>query len=92
MSLPQDLNKRLAVKDALERALRLKELIDITESDIADIASTLQDTDVIKAKAFKELLNAAYDGQQLLVKAQTKVADVENALAEVSILGKIKVS
>ena len=28
MSLPQDLNKRLAVKDALERALRLKELIE----------------------------------------------------------------
>ena len=92
MSLPQDLNKRLAVKDALERALRLKELIDITESDIADIASTLQDTDVIKAKAFKELLNAAYDGWQLLVKAQAKVADVESALAEVDILGKIKAS
>ena len=92
MSLPQDLNKRLAVKDALERALRLKELIDITESDIADIASILQDTDIIKAKAFNELLNAAYDGQQLLLKAQTKVSNVENALAEVSILGKIKAS
>ena len=90
MSLPTTLDKRQRVAIDLQRALRLKELIDITESDIADIASTLNDEDVIKAKSFKELLAAAYEGKLLLDKANKKVADVQSALAEVDILSKLK--
>lgn len=90
MALPKDLDARLKVQDALTRALRLKELIDITESDIADIASTLNDEKVMKAKDFRELVSAAYEGKLLLDKANKKVADVQSALAEVDILNKVK--
>ena len=88
--LPNDLDKRKKVVDALERGVALLNEIQMLESDVADIASTLQDTEVMKAKDFKKLLAAKYEGQQLLQKAQEKVADVEDSLAAVDILAKIK--
>lgn len=88
--LPNDLDKRKKVVDALERAVALLNEISMLEDDVADIASTLQDTEVMKAKDFKKLLAAKYEGQQLLQKAQEKVADVEDSLAAVDILAKIK--
>lgn len=80
MSLPTTLDKRQRVAIDLQRALRLKELIDITESDIAYIASTLNDEDVIEAKSFKELLTAAYEGKLLLDKANKKIVDILSKL------------
>lgn len=88
--LPNDLDKRKKVVDALERAVALLNEIQMLESDVADISSTLQDTEVMKAKDFKKLLAAKYEGQQILQKAQEKVADVEDSLAAVDILAKIK--
>lgn len=90
MALPNDIEKRKRVQADLQRALKLKELIDITTSDIDDIASTLNDEKVIKAKEFKELLAAAYEGKVLLDKANKRVADVQSALAEVDVLNKLK--
>lgn len=90
MALPNDIEKRKRVQADLQRALKLKEFIDITTSDIDDIASTLNDEKVIKAKEFKELLAAAYEGKVLLDKANKRVADVQSALAEVDVLNKLK--
>lgn len=88
--LPNDIEKRKVVVDALERGVNLLNEISMLEDDVLDIANTLQDTDVMKAKDFKKLLAAKYEGQKLLQKAQEKVADVEDSLAAVDILAKIK--
>lgn len=88
--LPQDIEKRKKVNDALERGVALLNEISMLESDVLDLGTTLQDTEVMKAKDFKKLLAAKYEGQQLLQKAQEKVADVEDSLAAVDILAKIK--
>lgn len=88
--LPNDLEKRKIVVDALERGVNLLNEISMLEDDVLDIANTLQDTEVMKAKDFKKLLAAKYEGQKLLQKAQEKVADVEDSLAAVDILAKIK--
>jgi hypothetical protein len=58
-------------------------------SDVEDLASTLQDEDVIKAKAFKDLLKARYEGQKLLDKAKQKLSEVEDNLTSVEILSKL---
>lgn len=88
--IPQDLEKRKKVVDALERGVALLNEIQMLESDVLDLGTTLQDTEVMKAKDFKKLLAAKYEGQLLLQKAQEKVADVEDSLAAVDILAKIK--
>lgn len=88
--LPQDLDKRKKVVDALERGVALLNEISMLESDVADLGNTLQDTEVMKAKDFKKLLMAKYEGQELLRKAQGKVSEVEDSLAAVDILSKIK--
>lgn len=88
--LPNDLEKRKKVVDALERGVALLNEIQMLESDVLDLSTTLQDTEVMKAKDFKKLLAAKYEGQVLLQKAQEKVADVEDSLAAVDILAKIK--
>lgn len=88
--LPQDLDKRKKVVDSLERGVALLNEISMLESDVLDIANTLQDTEVMKAKDFKKLLMAKYEGQELLRKAQCKVSEVEDSLAAVDILSKIK--
>ena len=88
--LPNDLDKRKKVVDALERGVALLNEISMLESDVLDLGTTLQDTEVMKAKDFKKLLAAKYEGQVLLQKAQEKVADVEDSLAAVDILAKIK--
>lgn len=88
--LPNDIEKRKIVVDALERGVNLLNEISMLEDDVLDIANTLQDTEVMKAKDFKKLLAAKYEGQKLLQKAQEKVADVEDSLAAVDILAKIK--
>lgn len=88
--LPNDLEKRKIVVDALERGVNLLNEISMLEDDVLDIANTLQDTEVMKAKDFKKILAAKYEGQKLLQKAQEKVADVEDSLAAVDILAKIK--
>lgn len=88
--LPNDLDKRKKVVDALERGVALLNEISMLQDDVSDLASTLQDTEVMKAKDFKKLLAAKYEGQLLLQKAQEKVADVEDSLAAVDILAKIK--
>jgi hypothetical protein len=90
MALPNDLDKRKKVVDALERGVALLNEISMLESDVLDLGTTLQDTEVMKAKDFKKLLAAKYEGQVLLQKAQEKVADVEDSLAAVDILAKIK--
>lgn len=90
MALPQDIEKRKKVVDALERGVNLLNEISMLEDDIADIANVLQDTEVIKASEFKKLLKAKYEGQQLLQKAQEKVSEIEDSLAAVDILSKIK--
>jgi hypothetical protein len=58
-------------------------------SDVDDIANTLQDEDIVKAKVFKDLLKARYEGQELLNKAKEKVAKVEDDLTSVDILNKL---
>lgn len=88
--LPNDLDKRKKLIEALERGINLLNEIEMLESDVVDLANTLQDTEVMKAKDFKKLLAAKYEGAQLLQKAQEKVADVEDSLAAVDILDKIK--
>ena len=88
--IPSDLDKRNKVVDALERGVALLNEIQMLESDVLDLGTTLQDTEVMKAKDFKKLLAAKYEGQLLLQKAQEKVADVEDSLAAVDILAKIK--
>lgn len=90
MSIPNELQKRQRIAADLKRALQLKEVIDIAESDIVDIASTLNDEKIIKAKDFRELLAVAYEGKVLLEKANKKVADVEAALSEFEIISKIQ--
>lgn len=90
MSLPQDIEKRKRINADLERGINLLNQIDILTTDIDDLASTLQDEDVCKAKLFKELLKAKYEGNKLLDKAKQKVAEVESTLAEVEILSKVK--
>jgi hypothetical protein len=90
MSLPNELEKRKRIAADLERGINLLNEIDMLESSIEDLASTLQDEDVCKAKLFKDLLKAKYEGEQLLLKAKQKVDDVESAIAEVEILSKVK--
>lgn len=90
MSLPNDPKKRLELKNALDKGLEMCLLISTIQSSIEDLASTLQDEDVCKAKLFKDLLKAKYEGEQLLLKAKQKVDDVESAIAEVEILSKVK--
>lgn len=90
MALPQDIEKRKKVVDALERGVNLLNEISMLEDDITDISNVLQDTEVIKASEFKKLLKAKYEGQQLLQKAQEKVSEIEDSLAAVDILSKIK--
>lgn len=90
MSLPQDLEKRKKVAEALERGVALLNEISMLESDIDDLGNTLQDTEVLKASEFKKLLKAKYEGSELLRKAQEKVSDVEDSIANVEILDKIK--
>lgn len=90
MALPQDIEKRKKVVDALERGVNLLNEISMLEDDITDISNVLQDTEVIKASEFKKLLKAKYEGQQLLQKAQDKVSEIEDSLAAVDILSKIK--
>ena len=60
MSLPQDLDKRKKVAEALERGVALLNEISMLESDIDDLGNTLQDTEVLKASEFKKLLKAFF--------------------------------
>lgn len=90
MSLPNEIAKRQRIAADLDRGINLLNEIDMLQSSIDDLASTLQDEDVCKSRYFEGLLKAKYDGQNLLTKAKTKVSEVENSLAEVDILSKIK--
>lgn len=90
MSLPNEIAKRQRIAADLDRGINLLNEIDMHQSSIDDLASTLQDEEVCKGKYFKDLLKAKYDGQNLLTKAKTKVSEVESSLAEVDILSKIK--
>jgi hypothetical protein len=87
--LPQDIEKRKRIAVDIERGVTLLNEIDILLSDIDDIANTLQDEDIVKAKVFKDLLKARYEGQELLNKAKEKVAKVEDDLTSVDILNKL---
>ena len=87
--LPQDIEKRKRIAADIERGVNLLNEIDMLQSDIDDIANTLQDEDVVKAKVFKDLLKARYEGQELLNKAKEKVAKVEDDLTSVDILNKL---
>jgi hypothetical protein len=87
--LPQDIEKRKRIAVDIERGVNLLNEIDILLSDIDDIANTLQDEDIVKAKVFKDLLKARYEGQELLNKAKEKVAKVEDDLTSVDILNKL---
>lgn len=90
MSLPSELEKRKRIAADIERGINLLNEIDMLESSIEDLANTLQDEDVCKAKYFNGLLKARYEGQKLLDKAKQKVNEVELTLAEVDILSKLK--
>jgi hypothetical protein len=87
--LPQDIEKRKRIAVDIERGVNLLNEIDILLSDVDDIANTLQDEDIVKAKVFKDLLKARYEGQELLNKAKEKVAKVEDDLTSVDILNKL---
>jgi hypothetical protein len=89
MSLPQDIEKRKRIAADIERGVNLLNEIDMLLSEVDDIANTLQDDDVVKAKVFKDLLKARYEGQKLLDKAKQKVSEVEDNLANVEILSKL---
>ncbi len=89
MSLPQDIEKRKRIAADIERGVNLLNEIDMLLSDVDDIANTLQDDDIVKAKVFKDLLKARYEGQKLLDKAKQKVSEVEDNLANVEILSKL---
>jgi hypothetical protein len=89
MSLPQDIEKRKRIAADIERGVNLLNEIDVLLSDVDDIGNTLQDEDVVKAKVFKDLLKARYEGQKLLDKAKQKVSEVEDNLANVEILSKL---
>jgi len=90
MSLPNELEKRKRIAADIDRGINLLNEIDMLESSIEDLANTLQDEDICKAKYFTNLLKARYEGQRLLDKAKQKVSDVELTLAEVEILSKLK--
>jgi hypothetical protein len=87
--LPQDIEKRKRIAVDIERGVNLLNEIDMLLSDVDDIANTLQDEDIVKAKVFKDLLKARYEGQELLNKAKEKVAKVEDDLTSVDILNKL---
>jgi hypothetical protein len=87
--LPQDIEKRKRIAVDIERGVNLLNEIDMLLSDVDDIANTLQDEDIVKAKVFKDLLKARYEGQELLSKAKEKVAKVEDDLTSVDILNKL---
>jgi hypothetical protein len=88
--LPQDIEKRKRIAADLERGINLLNEMDMLQSSVDDLATTLQDEDVVKAKYFKDLLKVRYEGQKLLDKAKQKVGEVESSLAEVDILSKLK--
>lgn len=90
MSLPQNIEHRKRLAADLERGINLLNEIDMLQSSVEDISSTLQDEDIVKAKYFKDLLKARYEGQKLLDKAKQKLSEVEETLAEVDVLGKLK--
>lgn len=92
MSLPNELEKRQRISADLKRAINVLDQIDILESDLDDLANTLQDENVMKAKDFKAYVKTKYEGQKLLDKAKKKVAEVEENLAIVEILDKVKIS
>ncbi len=87
--LPQDIEKRKRIAADIERGVNLLNEIDMLLSDVDDIANTLQDEDIVKARVFKDLLKARYEGQELLSKAKEKVAKVEDDLTSVDILNKL---
>jgi ElaB/YqjD/DUF883 family membrane-anchored ribosome-binding protein len=87
--LPQDIEKRKRIAADIERGVNILNEVDMLLSDVEDLASTLQDEDVIKAKAFKDLLKARYEGQKLLDKAKQKLSEVEDNLTSVEILSKL---
>jgi hypothetical protein len=89
MALPQDIEKRKRIAADIERGVNLLNEIDMLQSDIDDIANTLDDEKIVKAKVFKDLLKARYEGQELLNKAKEKVAKVEDDLTSVDILNKL---
>jgi hypothetical protein len=89
MSLPQDIEKRKRIAADIERGVNLLNEIDMLLTDVDDIGNTLQDDDIVKAKVFKDLLKARYEGQKLLDKAKQKVSEVEDNLANVEILSKL---
>ena len=90
MSLPNELEKRKRIQVDLERGINLLNEINMLQSSIDDLGSTLQDEGIYKSKYFKDLLKVKYDGLNLLTKANTKVAEVQSCLAEVEVLDKIK--
>lgn len=90
MALPNDLEKRKRIQSDLDRSIALLNEIDMLQSDLDDIANTLNDEKVMKAKEFKQLVQAKYDGDKLLQKAKSKLAEVEDSIAQVDILDKIK--
>lgn len=89
MSLPQDLEKRKKIAEAVERAYNLKNEIDMLESDIKDIGDTLKEETDFAPKEFNKLVASRYEGAKLLEKAQTKVSEVEDANSAVEILKKL---
>lgn len=88
--LPNDLEKRLRIKKDLERCVNILHEIDMLASDIVDIAQVLQDDNIMKAKDFKSYVKAKYEGDTLLEKAHAKVSELEDNLADIDILNKVK--
>lgn len=90
MSLPQNIEQRKRIAADIERGINLLNEIDMLQSSIEDLATTLQDEDICKGKYFMSLLKTRYEGRRLLDKAKQKVDEVESNLAEVEILSKLK--
>jgi hypothetical protein len=90
MALPNELEKRQRIKKDLERCVAILNERDLLDSDLDDIANVLQDEEVMKAKDFKALVKAKYEGDKLLLKAKDTLAKVESDISEVDILDNLK--
>lgn len=79
--LPQERDDRLAIQDLLNRSLNVLQEIDTLKQDLDAIADEAPDNGMKKAN-FKKLLGVLADAP----KAEAKMREIEDTLAELNIL------
>lgn len=82
--LPQDKDDRLAIQQLLDRSLNVLQEIDTLKQDLDAIADEATENGMKKAN-FKKLLAVLADAP----KAEAKMREIEDALAELNILENI---